>query len=130
VTKPAMTAPLPRTISLGGRNWTIRPLTLAQLEELDPVVQAGPGMSPTVYGAAVIAAGLRRDHPDDAALADRRELEATGPEVAAASSTILRLGGYLPEPSLGEARAAESAAASISASSTDASPPAAATPPA
>ncbi|MGF3025546.1 hypothetical protein ACQVP2_22310 [Methylobacterium aquaticum] len=85
-------------------------------------------MSPTAYGSAVIAAGLRRDHPDAAALADRRELEATAPEVAAASSTILRLGGYLPETQPGEAHAAESAAASTSATSTDASPPDAATP--
>lgn len=130
MTGPAITAPPPRTIRLGAREWMIRPLTLAQLEELDPVVQNGPGLSPTAYGSAVIAAGLRRDHPEDAALADRRDLEATGPEVAAASSTILRLGGYLPETAPGEARAAESAAASTSASSTDASPPAAATPPA
>ncbi|WP_205825131.1 hypothetical protein [Methylobacterium terricola] len=129
MTAPGM-APPSRTIRLGGHEWTIRPLTLAQLEELDPVVQSGPSTGPTTYGAAVIAAGLRRDHPEDAALADRRELEATGPEVAAASSTILRLGGYLPETAPGEARAAESAAGSTSASSTDASPPAAATPPA
>lgn len=125
-----MSKPAPKTIRLGGRQWTIRPLTLAQLEELDPVVQNGPGLGPTAYGAAVIAAGLRRDHPEDAALADRRDLEATGPEVAAASSAILRLGGYLPETQPGESRAAESAAASTSATSTDASPPAAATPPA
>lgn len=123
-----MTKPSPQTIRLGGRAWTIRPLTLSQLEELDPIVERGLDANPTRYGIAVIAAGLRRDHPEDAIAA--HELEAQSTEVGAAVRTILRLGGYLPETAPGEARAAESAAASISAISTDASPRAADTPPA
>jgi hypothetical protein len=120
--------PAPKTITLGERTWTVRPLTLAQLEELEPVVQAGPAMSQVAYGLAVVAAGLRRDHPEDAAAI--RDLEATAGELATASAAVLTLGGYIQEQALGEARAAESAAASISASSTAASPPDAATPPA
>ena len=83
----------PRTITLGEREWRIRPLTLAQVQAIEPLLsQAGTG---TVAAAvAILRVALARDHAEAAATLE--EVEAGAPAIAAAMTAVLRLGGFLP----------------------------------
>ncbi|WP_182180551.1 hypothetical protein [Methylobacterium radiotolerans] len=112
--------PLPATITLGSKTWTVRPLTLRQVEALEPLVARGSGESPFAYGLAVVSAALARDHEPD--IAGLRDLEATSADLAEATRTVLILAGYLPGIDPGGARAAQGAA-STSTPSTDGSAP-------
>jgi hypothetical protein len=86
--------PQPATITLGAKTWTIRPLTLRQVEALEPPVARGSGESPFAYGLAVVSAALARDHEPD--IAGLRDLEATSADLAEATRTVLILAGCLP----------------------------------
>ncbi len=92
--------PLPATITLGSKTWTVRPLTLRQVEALEPLVARGSGESPFAYGLAVVSAALARDHEPD--IAGLRDLEATSADLAEATRTVLILAGYLREPTRGK----------------------------
>lgn len=101
--------PAAREIRLGDRTWSVRPLTLRQLQEIEPILMAGEGRGNVAAALAILAAALRRDFPADAeALGD---VEAGAPELAAAMNAVLCLGGFLPhdgdqsagEPKPGEA---------------------------
>ncbi|MDF2600614.1 MAG: uncharacterized protein K0Q54_3437 [Methylobacterium brachiatum] len=96
--------PQPTTIALGGKTWTVRPLTLRQVEVLEPLVARGSGESPFAYGLAVVSAALARDHEPD--IAGLRDLEATSADLAEATRAVLILAGYLPGADPGEAGAA------------------------
>ena len=57
----------PVTITLGGRGFAVRPLTIGQFREIYPAVFKGAGLaSQEGYDQAIrcIAAALRRDHPE------------------------------------------------------------------
>ena len=85
----------PRTITLGERAWSIRPLTLAQVQAIEPLL-AGAGSVGTVAAAvAILRVALARDHAEAAAILE--EVEAGAPEIAGAMTAVLRLGGFLPD---------------------------------
>ena len=102
-----MTRPGPQTITLGAHSWSVRPLTLAQVQAVEPLLfAAGADARGTVASAlAILKVALERDHPQ--AAADLGGIEAGPPEVAAAVAIVLRLGGFLPveDGSAGEAGA-------------------------
>ncbi len=108
----------PATIILGEREWRIRPLTLAQVQAIEPLL-AQAGAAGTVAAAvAILRVALARDHAEAAATLE--EVEAGAPEIAGAMTAVLRLGGFLPgeDPASGEAGAG-SPPASTGAPSTD-----------
>ena len=91
----------PETIALGGAAWRVRPLTVAQVQEIEPLLLAEGG---TVAAAvAILRVALRREHPE--AVAPLGDLEAGAGEIAAALATVLRLGGFLSGAAPGEAGA-------------------------
>ncbi len=98
----------PETIALGGASWRVRPLTVAQVQEIEPMLFAqgdvNPGAGTIAAAVAILRVALRRDHPE--AVAPLPDLEAGAGEIAAALAAVLRLGGFLPAgPSSGEASA-------------------------
>lgn len=98
--------PQPIDISLGGETWHVRPLTVSQVQEIEPHVSAAAeGRVATLEAAhAVLRVALRRDNPE--AVTKVGELESTAGELATAMREILRLGGFLPtENAPGEAGA-------------------------
>lgn len=95
-----------QTIALGGQSWSIRPLTLAQVRDIEPILVA-QGTGGTVAAAMeVIAIALARDNAN--AVEALPAVEATAPEVATALATVLRLGGFIApdESDSGEAQVA------------------------
>ncbi len=84
------------TIRLGEHQWAVRPLTLRQVQEIEPILLAGaPEATGNVCAAmAIVQIALRRDHAESAAALG--DVEATAPEIGAAMAAILRLGGFLP----------------------------------
>jgi hypothetical protein len=119
--------PRPETIRLGACEWPVRPLTLRQVQEIEPILMSSTAETKGNVAAAlaIVAIALGRDHADAAALLG--DIEATAPEIGAAMTTVLRLGGFIEKPAqgdagLGEAQAGEVRAAdppaSISTSST------------
>ncbi|VFU10254.1 conserved hypothetical protein [Methylocella tundrae] len=94
-------------IRLGEREWPIRPLTLRQVQEIEPVLMANASEAKGNVAAAmaIVAIALRRDHAE--AAASLGDVEATSPEIAAAMAAILRLGGFLPSSAEGDAGAGE-----------------------
>ena len=89
----------PETIRLGDRTWLVRPLTLAQVQAIEPLLFAsGNAKAGSVAAAvAIVRVALARDHVDAAAGLD--DVEAQAPEIAAAMGCVLRLGGFLPAQS-------------------------------
>jgi hypothetical protein len=127
------------TITLGGREFTLRPLKLGQLRHVLDALDAMAGKSGGALIAAaaqVVAAGLKPMHPDltaDTIL----DLEAGIAELNTAVGAVLRIGGLQPpgeprSPDGPSATAAPGIASldlrSSSPPSTAPSPPAAATP--
>ncbi|WP_395664653.1 hypothetical protein [Methylocella sp.] len=89
--------PSARSIVLGGRTFTVRPLTLRQVQEIEPILLGASGGETGGHVAAALAilvVALRRDDPQAAETLG--EIEATAPEAAAAMEVVLRLGGFLP----------------------------------
>jgi hypothetical protein len=99
------------TIALGGRQFTVRPLTFRQLRDieaaLDQALKAG-AQTRINFDAAIdiLAAALGRGDPTitrDALL----DLEGGKDEIVAATRTILRLSGYVGDTAPGEAHAGD-----------------------
>ncbi|ACK51961.1 conserved hypothetical protein [Methylocella silvestris BL2] len=88
--------PTSETIRLGAREWSIRPLTLRQVQEIEPILMAGASESKSNVSAAmaIVSIALQRDNAEAASALD--DVEATAPEIAAAMAAVLRLGGFLP----------------------------------
>jgi hypothetical protein len=116
--------PQPEIIRLGMHEWCIRPLTLSQVQAIEPILMATQQTKNNVKAAIeIVAIALSRDHA--AAVEGLNEIEATASDIAAAMTCVLRLGGFIEaQPGvnqMGEARAdaiqSEDPSASISASS-------------
>ncbi len=106
--------PQPEIIKLGAHEWRIRPLTLAQVQAIEPILMAtqdkpGDEAKGNVAAAiAIVSIALTRDHSSAAECLV--EIEGTAVEIAAAMTTVLRLGGFIEtrageDACLGEARA-------------------------
>lgn len=116
--------PQPIMLRLGAREWRVRPLTLKQIQEVEPLLLAADQSAGQSIATAIriIIVALNRDHREAAESLD--EIEATAQEIGAAMSIVLQLGGFVTagqeavaEHELGKA---EAGADGISASSTPA----------
>jgi hypothetical protein len=107
--------PLPETIRLGAHQYQVRPLTLRQVQEIEPILMASTAEAKGSVAAAIaiVAIALRRDHPEAAAALG--DIEATAPEISAAMATVLRLGGFIETPMHGDAKLGEAQAGKIQA---------------
>ncbi len=109
------------TIKLGLHEWVVRPLTLRQVQEIEPILMESAGVTKGNVGAAlaIVAIALRRDDPE--AAGELWDIEATAPEIGAAMATVLRLGGFIPsnpsgDPTSGEDMAGATIAIDVPAS--------------
>ena len=103
------------TIALGEHRFAVRPLTIAQVQAIEPLVFAEretPAAS-IATAIAILRVALARDHAEAAAELDALEVDA--PDIGAAMAQVLRLGGFLPqgEQAPGEAGAGEAPAATL-----------------
>ncbi len=94
----------PITIRFGERSFEIRPLTVRQIIDIEPVsIDMGLGVISGLVGAArIIKIALSVNHPAVAAGLD--DLETSGDEMADATKAILELGGFF-KTAQGEAMA-------------------------
>jgi hypothetical protein len=99
--------PPPETIRLGPHEWQVRPLTLRQVQEIEPILttSAVDTRGNVAAAIAIVAVALRRDHAD--AAASLEDIEATAPEIGTAMATVLRLGGFIETPAHGDAKPGE-----------------------
>lgn len=83
------------TITLGAKSWEVRPLTVAQVQAIEPhLFGAAQGGATNVAAAvSILRVALARDHAEAAAALD--DIEAGAGEIAAAMAQVLRLGGFL-----------------------------------
>jgi hypothetical protein len=88
--------PQPIMIKLGNEAWRVRPLTLRQIQEIEPLLVAAETSTAGSVATAVqiLAIALGRDHPEAAARVC--DIEASVKEIGAAMSSILALGGFIP----------------------------------
>jgi hypothetical protein len=109
----------PALIRLGEQEWRVRPLTLKQIQEIEPLLRTDDSAGSIGAAIKIVAVALGRDHPDAASKLD--EVEATTQEIGQAMRDVLRLGGFIAvegeETAPGEGQAG---ADSISLSSTPA----------
>jgi hypothetical protein len=101
------------TIVLGEQQWTIRPLTLAQVQAIEPILMESTFESKGHISAAmfIVAIALRRDHPEAASTLS--EIEATASEIGAAMAVVLKLGGFVETSSGTEPRPGEAVAGAL-----------------
>ncbi len=95
-------------ISLGRNVWEIRPLTLRQIGDIEPILVNQPeGNMATML--SIISVALDRDFKDRDV--DLWELEATASDVRIAFTKVLRIGGFIPaeDGASGESEAQEGA---------------------
>jgi hypothetical protein len=99
--------PQTETIALGERKWLVRPLTLKQVQEIEPILMASAETANGNVAAAIaiVAIALRRDHSE--AAETLTDIEATAPEIGAAMSAVLRLGGFIEGQNRGVLKAGE-----------------------
>lgn len=87
--------PHPETIRLGVEEWLVRPLTLRQVQDIEPILIASATDARSNVRAAIeiVSIALQRDHAEAASrLAD---VEATASDIGAAMTKVLRLGGFI-----------------------------------
>ncbi len=85
--------PQPELIRLGAHEWRIRPLTLAQVQAIEPILMAPEAKGNVAAAVAIVSIALARDHAKAVDLLP--EIEATAIEIAAAMTLVLRLGGFI-----------------------------------
>ena len=87
--------PQPITIKLGEAQWRVRPLTLRQVQEIEPFLLADPQASSGSVATAmrIVSIALSRDHPE--AVEHLHEIEASVRDIGAAMSNVLQLGGFI-----------------------------------
>ena len=100
----------PQTITLGSHQWLVRPLTLAQVQAIEPLLFGQSDGGAVAAAVAVLRVALARDHAE--AAVELEAIEAGAPEIAEAMASVLRLGGFLPgkDPASGEAGAGQAPA--------------------
>jgi hypothetical protein len=100
--------PAPIVLRLGDAEWRVRPLTLKQIQEIEPLLQTAddaPGRS-IASAVKIVGVALARDHAE--AATRLTEMEATTQEIGDAMRAVLRLGGFVAareEDEPGEAQA-------------------------
>ncbi len=99
--------PQPITLHLGGEHWQVRPLTLGQIQRIEPLLASDAQRAGSLAAATqIVAVALSRDH---AQIAEKlHEVEATTGEIAIAMRAVLRLAGFIAsdgETVQGEAQA-------------------------
>jgi hypothetical protein len=89
----------PILLRLGGDEWRVRPLTLRQIQEIEPLLRAADDNAGHSIATAIkiIAVALARDHAD--ASAKLGDCEATAADIGLAMGAVLRLGGFIAEES-------------------------------
>ena len=89
--------PQPITLKLGTDEWRLRPLTLSQVQRIEPFLLADVQAPGGAVAAAIeiVAIALSRDHQEAAQKIG--EVEATAKEIGAAMAAVLRLAGFIPE---------------------------------
>jgi len=97
-----------KQIRLGHKEWTIRPLTLGQVQAIEPVLLASDGAGTITTALAILRVALSRDFPAD--VSGLENIETDADEISVAMSTILQIGGFIREIQPGEDRAGESPA--------------------
>ena len=85
----------PQTIMLGTHQWQVRPLTLAQVQAIEPLLFEQTEGATVEAAIGVLRVALARDHAEAATRLDT--VEAGAPEIAEAMAKVLRLGGFLPD---------------------------------
>jgi hypothetical protein len=100
--------PQPITIHLGGEHWQVRPLTLGQIQRIEPLLMPETQRAGSLAAATeIVAVALSRDHAEVSK--KLHEVEATTGEIAAAMRAVLRFAGFIAsdatEASPGEAQA-------------------------
>jgi hypothetical protein len=85
--------PQPIAIRLGAEEWRVRPLTLAQVQRIEPLLLADSKGGTIAAAIEIVAIALSRDHPDAAQRLG--QIEATAKEIGAAMASVLRLGGFI-----------------------------------
>jgi hypothetical protein len=100
----------PAKIKLGNREWVVRPLTLLQVQEIEPILTESAQSINGHVGAAIaiVSIALRRDYPEEAG--EVGSIEATASEVGVAMATVLRLGGFLQAEVGGDPKSGEGVA--------------------
>ena len=89
-----MMRPQPIKIALGGEEWQVRPLTLAQIQRIEPLLTPEAQHTGSLKAASeIVRTALERDHPQ--AASGLPEIEATAGEIATAMRSVLRLGGFI-----------------------------------
>jgi len=94
-------------IRLGSFEWMVRPLTLRQVQEIEPILLGVSNGGKGNIGAALAIVGiaLRRDNPEDEARL--LDIEATAPEIGVAMSVVLQLGGFIQKDDFGRSSSGE-----------------------
>ncbi len=84
----------PIMLRLGVHEWRVRPLTLKQIQEIEPLLLRDQSAGHSIAAATkIIAVALTRDHPE---AADRlSEIEASTRDIGIAMGDVLRLGGFI-----------------------------------
>lgn len=98
----------PIVISLGDKSWQVRPLTLGQAADIEPLLNSN--LSNVDRGVRILAIALRRDHPQ-VTEKELRDIEAPAMEMVGVTKQILEFSGFISgKPASGEAPAPESGA--------------------
>lgn len=87
----------PKTIVLGENSYVIRPLTLRQVQQLEPILlDSGVGKITNIQAAIqIVGIALERDCAE--AAKTLLDMEITPAEIGAAMSQVLILGGFSNE---------------------------------
>jgi len=96
-------------IKLGDIEWRLRPLTIAQVREIEPILMGPVDQTNNLETAIrIISVALSRDH--GVAATCLNDVEATAGEISKAMAVVLRLGGFIDDgAAMGEADAGRSA---------------------
>lgn len=86
--------PDPITITLSGKEYVIRPLSLGQLRKADAVM-SDKSLSNIDRAMKIIQIGLERDHGDVAKDIDDQEINLL--EISGTMMQILKVGGMVPQ---------------------------------